>query len=157
MKFNKAKCRVSHIRRNNPRHQNTLGSNRLEISFAKEDLGVLGNNKLKHAPLSSTLGEDERGRTHIKNHEIPPENKKTFFFFFFCEDGQTLEQVAQRGCEASTCGAIQSMTAGPGQPALGGPACAGQLNQMASRGLFPPQPSCDSVTTDKICLVHPTE
>lgn len=52
MKFKKAKCRVSHINRNNPRHQNTLGSNRLGISFDKENLCVLGDNKLKHAPLS---------------------------------------------------------------------------------------------------------
>jgi len=34
---------------------------------------------------------------------------------------------------------------GPGQPALGGPACAGGLDHMISRSPFPPQPFCDSM------------
>ena len=41
---------------------------------------------------------------------------------------------------------IQNLSGhGPGQLALGSPAWAGRLDQMTSRGPFPPQPFCDSV------------
>ena len=35
MKFNKGKCQVLHLRRNNPMHQYTLGTNCLESSCRK--------------------------------------------------------------------------------------------------------------------------
>ncbi|GAB0190318.1 mitochondrial enolase superfamily member 1 [Grus japonensis] len=39
--FNKGKCKVLHLGRNNPRHQYMLGATQLEISFAEKDLGFL--------------------------------------------------------------------------------------------------------------------
>ena len=45
---------------------------------------------------------------------------------FFTEGGETLEQVAQRGCECPIPGCIQGQTGcGPGQPGIvvGDPAC----------------------------------
>ena len=46
MRFNKSKCRVFHLRRNNHIHQYRLGDDLLERSSAEKDLGALVDNRL---------------------------------------------------------------------------------------------------------------
>ena len=41
MRFNKGKCRVLHMGRNNPMHQYSLGVHLLERSSVERDLGVV--------------------------------------------------------------------------------------------------------------------
>ena len=79
MRFNKSKCRVLHLRRNNHGHQYRLGNDLLEWSFADKDLGVPVDNRLAMSQQCALVAKKANGILRCIKKSMASRSREVIF------------------------------------------------------------------------------
>ncbi|PKU32473.1 pol- hypothetical protein [Limosa lapponica baueri] len=114
MKFNVGKCRVLHLGRNNPMHQDKLGADLLESSSVEKDLGFLVDNRMITSQQCGLVAKKANGLLGCIKKSVASrsgeiifplysalmmphlENRVQFWASRFKKDKELLERVQQR-------------------------------------------------------------
>jgi len=102
MKFNKGKCRVLHLGRNNPMNQYRLGADLLESSSAERDLGLLVDNKLTMSQQFALVAKKGNGILGFIKTTAASRSREVLLLFYAALVRPHLEYSIQSVLPSST-------------------------------------------------------
>mgnify|MGYP001860564884 CR=1 FL=1 len=97
MRFNKGKCRVLHLGRNNCMHQYRLGAFLLERNSAEKDLGVLVASKLAMSQQCVLEARKASGILGCITESVASRSREVIFPFYSVQVRPYLDIVSSSG------------------------------------------------------------
>jgi len=97
VKFNKGKCKVLHLGRNNPTHQYRLGATQLESSLAEKNLGIVVDTRLKRTQQCGLAAKKANGILSSIRQSIDSRFRKVIPPFHSAQGGHTWSSVSSSG------------------------------------------------------------